>query len=116
MRRSSIRPLVQEPTKTVSTSTSRIGVPAVEAHVLQGLLGGDPVGRVLEVLGVGHRAAQRHALAGVGAPGDERRHRRSRRARSRRRSRRPSSVRSVLQCATAASQSAPFGASGRPSM
>ena len=54
-----MRPLVQEPTKTVSTLISRIGVPAVEAHVLQRLLGGDPVVGVVEV--VRARARRRRA-------------------------------------------------------
>ena len=47
----------------------------LERHVVQRLLGADPVLGVLEVVRVRDRAAQRHALAGVGAPGDERRHR-----------------------------------------
>src|SRR6187431_1821281 len=42
-----------------------------ETHVSQGVLGGDLVARLLEVVRPGHRRTQRHALAGVGAPRDE---------------------------------------------
>ncbi len=47
-----------------------------QAHVLQRLLRRDHVAGVLEVGRVRHRTAERDALAGVGPPGDERRHRR----------------------------------------
>ncbi len=67
-----MRPLVQEPRKTVSTGISRIGVPAVEAHVLQRALGGVALGAGGQRGRVGDGVAERDALAGVGAPGDER--------------------------------------------
>ena len=56
----------------MSTAMSRIGVPGLQGHVLQRLGGRRPVGLLGERLRVGHRAPERHALAGVGAPGDER--------------------------------------------
>ena len=74
-RRSSMRPLVQEPTKTVSTLMSRSGCPARQPHVLQGLFGGVALRSVLVRSRVGDVRRQRRALAGVGAPGDERRQR-----------------------------------------
>ena len=46
----------------------------LEAHVVQGLLGGDLVVGLVEVVGARDVGTQRRALAGVGAPGDERRH------------------------------------------
>ena len=46
----------------------------LETHVLQGLAGSDAVALLGVLLGVRDRAGQRHALSGVGAPGDERRH------------------------------------------
>ena len=46
----------------------------LERHVLQRLLGRDLVLGVLELVRARDRAAERHPLAGVGAPGDERRH------------------------------------------
>ena len=73
-RRSSIRPLVQEPTKTVSTLDVAHRGPGLETHVGQRLLGGDGVAGLLEVRRRRDGAAERDALAGVGAPGDERRH------------------------------------------
>ena len=54
------------------------------------------------------------ALAGVGAPGDERASARRRRGRPRRRRRRRRRCAACVQSATAASQSAPVGACGRP--
>ena len=75
-RRSSIRPLVQEPRNTVSTAMSRIGVPARRPMYASADSAADAL------VGVGHRGrvrhppGQRHPLARVGAPGDERRERR----------------------------------------
>ena len=58
-RRSSIRPLVHEPTKTVSTAMSRSGVPGGQPHVLQAPLGGDRARRLVgEVLRVRARTAE----------------------------------------------------------
>ena len=84
-RRSSIRPLVQEPTKTVSTLISRIGVPASRAMYCSAFSAATRSWASSKSSGLGTLAAERHALAGVGAPGDERRHRRWRRGRSPRR-------------------------------
>ena len=114
-RRSSMRPLVQEPTNTVSTLISRIGVPASRpmyssafsvatlssASSKSSGLGtvapsGTPwPGLVPQVTnGVISEASSTISLSNSAS----------------------SSVTSVLQCSTAASQSAPFGASGLPSM
>ena len=71
-RRSSIRPLVQEPRKTVSTWISRSGVPARQVHVLQRPLGRLSLVVVGDLLGVGNRRRERQPLTGIGAPGDER--------------------------------------------
>ena len=68
-----MRPLVQEPMKTVSTFTSRIGVPASQAHVGQRPLGGVALGGFGEVVGGGHRGVQGDDLGRVRAPGDVRR-------------------------------------------
>ena len=109
-RRSSIRPLVQEPTKTVSTVTSRSGCPAVNPMYSRAVLGGEPL------LGVAVRSRVRHRCADSGAPwpglvpqvtngassAASMTTSASKTA--------SSSVRSVFQYATAASQSAPSGA------
>ena len=71
-RRSSMRLLVHEPMKTASTATSFSGVPGLQVHVLERALGGGALVRVGEVVGRRHDVRQRHALAGVGAPRDER--------------------------------------------
>ena len=71
-RRSSIRPLVHDPMKTVSTGMSRTAVPAVEPHVGQGPLGRLPGRGLAEVVGRRDRAADRDDLGRVGAPGDVR--------------------------------------------
>ena len=112
-RRSSIRPLVQEPTNTVSTAISRSGVPGFRPMYSSARSAATRSFSSTIVAGSGTRVAQRQALAGVGAPGDERRQR--------------VGVdvdlgvehRAVVgaqlpPAATAASQSAPFGAAARP--
>ena len=71
-RRSSIRPLVQEPTKTVSIRDLPDRRAGCQVHVAQRALGGGPGGRVGELRRCRHAGADRHALARVGAPGDER--------------------------------------------
>ena len=67
-----MRLLVHEPMKTASTVMSFSGVPGVEVHVLEGALRGGALVRVGDARGVGNDVAERDALAGVGAPGDER--------------------------------------------
>ena len=110
-RRSSMRQLVQEPMKTVSTWMSRIGVPGLEAHVGQRPLGGLPLVRLRRSRrGSGTAAVERHDLGGVGPPGHVGRRGRRRRARPPCRSRAPSSVGSDRQSSSARSQSAPVGA------
>ena len=110
-----MRPLVHEPTNTVSTLTSRIGVPASSAMYSSAFSapmrssgssncagsGTTPPsatpwpGLVPQVTnGVISLASSTISLSKVAS----------------------SSVTSDFQCSTAASQSAPFGASGRPSM
>ncbi len=71
-RRSSIRPLVQEPRKTVSTLTSRSGVPAVRPMYSSARSAAILSFAVVEVVRRRHVRRQRDALARVGAPGDER--------------------------------------------
>ena len=68
-----MRPLVHEPMKTVSTSISRIGVPAVRPMYSSARSAATRSLSSSNSCGIGHRAGQRHALAGVGAPRDERR-------------------------------------------
>ena len=70
-RRSSIRPFVQEPRNTVSTAISRIGVPALRSMYSRALFGGRPVASSASPRGPAP-TPERHALAGVRAPGDER--------------------------------------------
>ena len=62
-RRSSMRPLVHEPTKTVSTWMSRSGVPGCQVHVLEG-----PLGRGA-LLGVGERVGRRARRPTAADPG-----------------------------------------------
>ncbi len=71
-RRSSMRPLVQEPRKTVSTATSRIGVPAVRPMYSRALAAAAWSEGSAKSAGSGTVAEQGNALAGVGPPGDER--------------------------------------------
>ena len=114
-RRSSMRLLVHEPMKTVSTAMSRIGVPAVRPMYASA-----------------RAAASRPAGVGEGCRGRAPRRRSTRPGRGSCPTRRaarsvaasittslsnaaPSSVRSVRQSSSACSQSAPFGAWRRPS-
>ena len=66
-----MRPFVQLPMKTVLTAISAHRGAGLEVHVLQGALGGRAGGLIGEVFRAGDCGRQRHALAGVGAPGDE---------------------------------------------
>ena len=69
-RRSSMRPLVHEPMNTVSTGISRSGVPADQAHVVEGPVRRFPLAGGGEGVGVGHRPVDPGHLGRVGAPGD----------------------------------------------
>ena len=66
--RSSMRLFVHEPMNTVSTAIARIGVPALEAHVGEGPLGGLPVVRARERRRIGHRPVDRDHLRRVRSP------------------------------------------------
>jgi len=112
-RRSSIRPLVQEPTKTVSTAMSRIGVPpsrpmyvrarsSVERCCASATLDGSGM---LESSGTPCAGLVPQVTNGASDAAS------SRTSRSKDAS---SSVTSCDHACTAASQSAPFGACGRP--
>ena len=66
-----MRLFVHEPMKTASTGDLLERSAGGEVHVLEGALGGGPLVRVGDRRRVGNGVAQRDALAGVGAPGDE---------------------------------------------
>ena len=71
-RRSSIRPLVQDPRNTRSIFTSVMGMPGLEVHVLQCSRDRVSLGRVVGLIRRGNQGADRDGLPGVGAPGDVR--------------------------------------------
>ena len=70
-----MRPLVHEPTKTVSTLMSRSGCPAVSPMYSRAFSAARRSEASSYEAGSGTWRRQRRALAGVGAPGDERRQR-----------------------------------------
>ena len=72
-RKSSMRPLVHEPMNTRSSLMSVMLVPGVEPHVGERPLHRFALALVGDLLGVRHRALDRHHVLGAGAPGDDRR-------------------------------------------
>ena len=112
-RRSSIRPLVQEPRNTVSTAISRIRWPGCSAMYSSALVAAVRSASSAKVSGSGTAAPSGtpwpglvpQVTNGVSWP---------RQDRPRRRRARPGRSASVCQYATAASQSSPSGACGRP--
>ena len=63
-----MRELVHDPMKTVSTATSRIAVPAVEAHVGERPVGRLALGRVGEARRVGDAPVDRDDLGRDSCP------------------------------------------------
>ena len=87
----------------------------LQAHVRERALGRLARRLVGERVGVGDGVVDRDRLARVRAPRHVRTQRRARRSRLPCRTAAPSSVTSARQSSSARSQSAPFGANGRPS-
>ena len=110
-----MRPLVHDPTKTVSTATSRIGVPGVSAMYSRALRAATWSDSSVKSAGSGTAPPSGtpwpglvpHVTKGVTSEAS------STISLSKAAS---SSVRSVAQCDRAASHCSPFGASGLPSM